>query len=62
MDKLTDDQLEALFKAGHADSLSTGLRSVYEAGVSWGWNNPLTVVIDAPAAPVADPAPTPVES
>ena len=55
-DKLTDDQLEALFKSGHADSLSVGLRSVYEAGVSWGWDNPLTVTVDVPAAPVDVPA------
>ena len=55
MDKLTDDQLEALFKEGHADSLSTGLRYVFDAGVLWGLNNPATVTVDVPTAP---PAPT----
>ena len=51
MDELTDDQLDALFKVGNAESLQTALRSIYQAGVNYGWANPQTVTLDVPAAP-----------
>lgn len=50
MDKLTDAQLDALFKVQNADSLLAALRAIYEQGCDWGQANPLVTVIDVPAA------------
>ena len=61
MDQLTDAQLDALFKAGNAESLPAALQAVYQAGINWGWANPPVTVIDVPA-PVADPVTPPADA
>ena len=48
MNRLTDAQLEALYKAIHAESHTQALRAVYEQGILWGQEYPDVVVVTTP--------------
>ena len=50
---MTDDQLDAIFKAGNVTSYAAALRAVYTQGI-------IDAVTQAPAEPVPAQAPEPI--